>query len=521
MPGATASVIIAATQAVAKVFVVGLIGYMSVLYPKNAPFLPRHTIGPLARFAFHTFTVPLVYGTIAVAVSIETIGDYWFVLVGAIGVITTSYIVATILRYFIPIANERDFQALRISASFPNIVALPILVFPSLCEFKVVYEGFVPHDPEDLEASDGALLYDQCVAQATTMIFIYFFGFSICFWSFGVNSLFNAAKIGVEPEQMTIEAGSSDPQAKDCLPPNASQAQDNDATELPDADSEACGDAQEKGSSGSNQPRDGESVRSRSTASTSCMAGFCASVGTAVKQTCTSPGFVAMILAFITACIPPLQEAMFENGGPLRFFGSAMETLGLASSPISTMVASASLVPLKLNSEEEEEEDESEDMQESPIMSEPTFGPIQNSAPQTRLRRWRGSLRTSSMRIVEAIPRPSSDMMRLHVWFCLSKLVLSPLVVTAIVLSLDCGSSALANVPQLAKFVIIVNSSFPGAQTIIVLLKTREEMADTAAAVAKVYLPSYAVAIFTIAAWTSVGLWATLPDDDGNTFCSR
>eukprot|EP00934_Nitzschia_sp_Nitz4_P005794 Nitzschia sp. Nitz4//scaffold4_size323378//273006//274670//NITZ4_000706-RA/size323378-snap-gene-0.475-mRNA-1//-1//CDS//3329553537//5784//frame0 len=518
MPGATASVIIAATQAVAKVFVIGTIGYLSVLYPKNAPFLPRHTIGPLARFSFHAFTVPLVFGTIAVAVTIDSIGDYWFVLTGAIAVITLSFVVATIMRIFIPIANERDFQALRISAAFPNIVALPILVFPSLCEFKVVYEGFIPHDPEDLEASDGNALYQQCVAQSTTMIFIYFFGFSICFWSFGVSSLMHAASIGVEPEQMTIEAGSIDHQEVDSKSSDLSLPE-HELPVLPAADTEACDDIKEKQPSESNQLRDG--VRSASSGSShqkTYIASFCTSIVNAVKQTMTSPGFVAMILAFIVACIPPLQEAMFENGGPLRFFGSAMETLGLASSPISTMVAAASLVPLK--DEEEEEDIDPRELEESPIMSEPTFGPIQNSAYQNRLRRWRGSLRTSSKRFMEAIPRPSGDMMRLHVWFCLSRLVVSPLVVTAIVLGLDCGSSAIANVPQLAKFVIIVLSALPGAQTIIVLLKAKDELADTASAVAKVYLPSYALSIITIAAWTSVGLWATLPDEDGNTFCS-
>ena len=68
---------------------------------------------------------------------------------------------------------------------------------------------------------------------------------------------------------------------------------------------------------------------------------------------------------------------------------------------------------------------------------------------------------------------------------------------------------------------IIVNSSLPGALIVVVLLKAQEECADTAAAVSKVYLPSYLVSILTIAAWCSVGLWFTLPDEDGNSVCQQ
>ena len=68
---------------------------------------------------------------------------------------------------------------------------------------------------------------------------------------------------------------------------------------------------------------------------------------------------------------------------------------------------------------------------------------------------------------------------------------------------------------------IIVNSSLPGALIVVVLLKAQEECADTAAAVSKVYLPSYLVSILTIAAWCSVGLWVTLPDEDGKSVCQQ
>ena len=52
-----------------------------------------------------------------------------------------------------------------------------------------------------------------------------------------------------------------------------------------------------------------------------------------------------MILGFVTACIPPLQKALFQGGGSLRFLGSALETLGSASTSLNTIVVAASLVP--------------------------------------------------------------------------------------------------------------------------------------------------------------------------------
>ena len=60
-------------------------------------------------------------------------------------------------------------------------------------------------------------------------------------------------------------------------------------------------------------------------------------------QTLKSPGFVAMVLGFITACIPPLSNALFSQGGALRFLGSVLESLG---GP--TVVVAASLVHQEL-----------------------------------------------------------------------------------------------------------------------------------------------------------------------------
>ena len=125
------------------------------------------------------------------------------------------------------------------------------------------------------------------------------------------------------------------------------------------------------------------------------------------------------------------------------------------------------------------------------------------------------------MRVIKAMPRSKPEMIRLHLWFCLSTLVLNPAAIVGLVLALDCSGNLLSGVPSLAKLVLIINSALPGALIVIVLLKSREDMSETAAVVAKVYLPCYLLSIVTIAAWTAVGLWVTLPDENGLTVCQR
>ena len=137
------SVIVASAQSVAKVFIIGSVGYLAVLCtfdfglakwngdiemglclrvqivshltfvtyfsdPTKSPFLRREVVGTVARFTFHALTIPLIYSTIAVAVTIESIGNYWFVIMGAMAVMGMSYIVATLLRYVVGVPYNQD-----------------------------------------------------------------------------------------------------------------------------------------------------------------------------------------------------------------------------------------------------------------------------------------------------------------------------------------------------------------------------------------------------------------------------
>ena len=473
--------------------------------PRKAPFLPRHLIGNVARFTFHTLLLPLIYGTIASAVTIESVGNYWFVIVGGFGVLGISYLTATLVRYCIPISNERDFCALRIAATFPNIVALPILIFPSLCEFPVVHQGFISHGEED---TSPQFLESECVNQANTMVFCYFISWSLAFWSFGSPQLLQAAKQGnTQREDINSNTRHSTESSKS-LPPNS--------------DEEECSEELHSlGNEGLSLNESEEEAASKSAFDDTSRNTLCK----AVRQTATSPGFVAMVLAFVTACIPPLQRALFEAGAPLRFLGSAIETLGVASTPISTMVVAATLVPPKegQNNLEEQEEDEDDDpiLDENPVMADPNFGPYKRRRHHSKFQSFRRSMRSGSIRILKAMPRSSPEMKQLHTWFCLSRLFVTPAAVVGIILALECGGGLLDQVPNLAKLVIIINAALPGALIVAVILKSEEELAETAAALARVYFSSYLVSILTIAAWTAVGLWITLPDENGKAICQR
>ena len=496
---AISSVIIASVQSVAKVFIIGGVGWASAKYPRNAPLLPHVAISSLARVCFHTLVLPLIFGTIAQAVTYDTIGDLWFVLLAAIIVVGLSYCTATVMGYVLNVHQERptDFQALRISAAFPNIVALPILIFPSLCEYAVVYDAF--STDHDSLTSTPEQRQQQCVATSNTMIFVYFFAWSFLFWSIGHRQLLRAAN-------------------------------------------QRCVTSQ-----------DASVIEPELEPSTLLMFGI------ALRQTISSPGFIAMVLGFITGCITPLQKALFEPGGAIRFLGAAIETLGQASSSISTMVVAASLVPrnttnndtneqLKIKEEHHSELDvavhstiEHEfteastlndttgtvvvspdnktavtTVNESPIMSDPNFGTIHHRRKSSLVIQ---SIRRGSTNLVSKIRQSNPHMRKLHLWFNLSQLVLSPAIVSGLMLALECGG-ALASVPPMAKLVVIINSALPGALIVVVILQSDPALSETAAAVATIYLPAYLISIGTISAWTVVGLWISIPNKSGDSVCS-
>ena len=82
------------------------------------------------------------------------------------------------------IDKHEYFGALRTAICFPNIVAIPILLIPSLCEYEVFHE-FDEMVEVDNEKESFEYKMVTCEADVNAVVFTYFFGFFpfLEFWS--------------------------------------------------------------------------------------------------------------------------------------------------------------------------------------------------------------------------------------------------------------------------------------------------------------------------------------------------
>ena len=486
MPNIIGSVIQAAGSAVAKVFVIAALGYGSVFLPKENPLIPINLIGKISRFSFNLFTLSLIYTTMAKSISLDTISYLWFIVVSGFVVISTSFLTATAIERIptLRIENGTDFKALRIAASFPNIVALPILIFPALCEYEVVYEAFSSGDKSEMTSDE---MYDDCVDQSNQMIFVYFFSWNLMFWTVGNQLLVSAG----EEKQETSLHGNLNSQA--------------------------------------------EILEGHYTLKNQVVGGL--------KSVFTSSGFFAMLLGFVTAIIIPLQKALFEPAGWFRFLGSALESLAAASPSLGTIIVAASLVQVPPKESERSSEprveylersikdnsiEDSNDESHSVSSEHMTDGGHDNvEQEQISVDRQselslsfyvrssiRSSIKVVSDFVVQTIRSPS---ITTHIWFNMSKLVVSPAIICCFIIALDC-TGTLVDINPLAKLVVLLNAALPGALIVVIVLQSRE-LTETASVVAEVYFSSYIISIFTIAFWASVGLYISIPDEDGSSFC--
>lgn len=519
MSEAITSVLIASASAVAKVFVIGLIGYVSAIHPKADPILPGSAMNAISKMNFNLLIIPLVYSALASGVTPSALGSLWIVLVSGIGVICLSYAVASVLGKlpFFRVEDRTDFDALKIAAAFPNIVALPILIFPTLCEFPVVYNAF--YEGGD-EITDGEK-YKSCVDESNAMIFVYFFAWNLLYWIIGYPTLVAAGKKRqmmndtTEPHNPPLDTtttfSNEEIQVKIDIEGNNEEQQSNNSTaaSIPDGTDDNIAPTLDD--------QNESEARNR-------FKGFLTLLINAIIQTLKSPGFVAMVLGVITACIPPLRDALFETGGPLRFLGSALQSLGSAGASVGTLVVAASLVH-QADAGENSPAQSSDDtevgtMNVSTSNNDNGHSTSMGSATNFResTRRRRSSLSQLSTRVMNAIKKRKPTL-PMHFWFCVSRLIVTPAIVCLLIIAGDCGG-ILDGFPNLAKLVVIVNSCLPGAQLIVITLKSRG-LSESASIVAQVYLPSYLLSVVTIAAWTALGLIITTPSEDGSSFCNR
>jgi hypothetical protein len=283
-----------------------------------------------------------------------------------------------------------------------------------------------------------------------------------------------------------------------------------------------------------------------------------------MKDILLSPGFIILILSFITACIQPLQDALFQPGGALRVIGSTLESLSSAGATVATIIVAAALADDSDDDDHEDLNNDDDDDEVVPLTNEsaganyiPTnnnndglnanevqdIPPIEcngddeeennngnfnknqgfiicekdddsnendrsivNNLNNNESTTHTSILDRANIHLRQIMKHPS---FKVQVWHVISRLLVTPAVVFGILLQLDCSF----NISPIAKLVLLINSALPGALIVVVILKAHG-LTKAASIVSQTYLPSYTISVVTIAAWSSVGMIAFDSDSD-------
>lgn len=458
----------AASSSIIKTFLIASVGYLSTKYPLSKPYLTPSDINSLSRFSFTFLFLPLIYSGIPSSINLKGVNSYWFVIPGAILVITISFGISSLMMHIPIFTNYKSIhccKVLQTSIVFPNIIALPILIFPELCHYKGIYETFC----EQLwpSATNVEEKQKSCVSVMNTMVFLYFFGWSVLFWSFGYKLLVES---GRELEEKVIQ---------------------NKRIKI--------------------------KIRQNRICFQNC-------------RIMTQPGFIALILGTLTTCIEPLRISLFQKGRSLSFVGSCLKDLGTSGATLATIIVAANLslstnyelIPLcvqKLNSTHTRGIMENKDTM---IFSLVNYGKkklmnISNyDIPKAKCHTSPNRLIPYSIETKKSLLLTKTCFQKKHptsaiiVWYITCRLLLTPALICGLILFFEKKTNILDSIPSLVKPLLLVNSAVPGALVLIVVLKA-EGCSKSASFLSKVYLPCYLISIFTVTAWASVGVWMSIP----------
>ncbi len=458
----TSSIIISSASAVGKTFLIGAVGYCAVKLPRSTPILPVHSINMLSRLTFNILLLPLIFTGVASSVTLESLSSLWLVVVASFVIISVSFVVATALAYlpFFRVHEEEHFSALVIAICFPNIVAIPILIFPALCEYEAFHEYGNIGDGD----GDGASL-DQniasCEAEANAVVFAYFFGFSVLFWSFGDRSLRNMK----DSDGWAGDGGNENNGDERCNTPHERQYN----VEL-------------------------EAIRNRTKCGGIVVYTFYRAMMYlfgVIKDIFLSPGFIVLILSFVTACFPFLQNALFEPGGFLRVIGSTLESLSSAGATFATIVVAAALADDSSDEKVDGElagltiHQEDGDRQEDIDSQQQEITSITGHDEEDHVSE--GVAMSNNNKLSEKLSQfMKKPTFRVQAWHVTSRLFVTPAVIFGILLKVEYCPLYLS---PISKLVLLINSSLPGALIVVVILKTNG-FTKAANTVSQTYLPS-------------------------------
>lgn len=284
------AVMFSAFTAMLKIAIIALVGIFSARYPKKDPILSVSSLRHMARLSSLILLPALTIFSLGSGVSSAMLSKIGVLVLFSLVSNALGYgLVRAFGRYVFEKGNENLFIAVQVAVGCPNSMSLPILTMETLCEdrrFNIDFNG----DSE------------QCSTESTAMIFVYCIGWHVVYWSYGYPLL---KTIGIVDQNVTPEALS------------LAQVQKSLKAFLNEWDMT-------------------DKIKRKDTL-------------VAISAVVLTPCIIAILIGVVIALIPPLQHILFTPGAPLRFIGSAIETIGIPVNSLNCIIMAASLAHCDLS----------------------------------------------------------------------------------------------------------------------------------------------------------------------------
>lgn len=299
-----ATVLLQSFSAMTKMACICTVGIIGSLYPKSDPILAPTTLKQLSRINYFVFLPAMTLSTLAVGLSFDKLQRFGILIPVCLLLIAVSYGVTKSFR-LLHEPDQRLFQAVVIACSSPNVIGMPLIVMQTMCENESVNSDY---------GHDSSL----CFQEAKAMIFVFAIGWHLFFWSIGF------------PQLVTLSSAESVVQ-------NVAMSLTSSRTRQTESPSKYW-----------------QQLVSR----TRCLFQSVrkSHVNKVVNELFLSPTMIGVYLGIIIACVPLLQQGLFENPwSVLRPLGGTLTTLGEPLICVVWLIMSASLTQVYINAQKSHE----------------------------------------------------------------------------------------------------------------------------------------------------------------------
>lgn len=280
----------------------------------QAGVLPRTALSAGSRITALVLLPSLIFAKMGATFNADMLLESWVLLPCACLYMTIGAVVGRgISVALVPKANVQLRICFVMACAFNNASALPLVLAETLCK-------------QDLFGAD-------CFDKASTYIFLWGLAWHLVFWSVGYHTLQRGATLAAAGVGEGTATGSGAP---------------DDA-----ASSESSESA--RGHSPEQQPgaAAATAIVHRPGASEQAAASHSAGAGAAqppppagwraTLKGLANPNLVSVVCAIVVSLIPPLQGALFDDDGALRWFGTAAQILGEGAVPMVTLIIAGTL----------------------------------------------------------------------------------------------------------------------------------------------------------------------------------